>query len=154
MPHMDFLYSLRARGMLPIDGASSRACEGLCIQSCDPSMLCDVDPCYCFTVLLYIPCCTYTARAFCGPRGLPFACEEPYFVGLRLVQAAFPTGAMWAAAEAHAAWLVGCAHVHLYAPSTARGGPDGDDSGSFAVRRCKAAGWDEVPAKVCDSATV
>ena len=70
------------------------------------------------------------------------------------MQAAFPTGAMWAAAEAHAAWLVGCVHVQLYAPSTACGGPDGDDSGSVAVRRCKAEGWDAVPAKVCDSATV
>ena len=73
-PTYGLVYSLRGRGILSSGGASSCAWEGHCIQLCDPSMLCDVDPCYCFTVLLHITCCAYTARAFCGPEGLPFAC--------------------------------------------------------------------------------
>lgn len=67
--------------------------------------------------------------------------------GLRLVQAAFPTGAMWPAAEAHAAWMVRCLDVKLYAPS-AHGTTDGDDGASVAVRRCKESEWHELPAKV------
>jgi hypothetical protein len=68
-------------------------------------------------------------------------------VGLRLVQAAFPTGAMWAAAEAHATWLVKCQDAKLYAPSASPRGTE-EDRGSVAVRRCKESGWDELPAQV------
>jgi hypothetical protein len=68
--------------------------------------------------------------------------------GLRWVQAAFPTGAMWFAAEAHAAWMVSCSNVKLYAPSAENHTPEGGDNSSAAVRRCKEANWEELPAKV------
>ena len=42
--------------------------------------------------------------------------------------------------------------MKLYAPSAARSASGGEDGGSVAVRRCKEAGWEELPAKVCDSA--
>lgn len=72
------------------------------------------------------------------------------FAGLRVVQAAFPTGAMWAAAESHAAWMVSCSEVKLYAPSASHSIGGSEDGGGFvAWRRCKEAGWDELPAQVC-----
>lgn len=63
------------------------------------------------------------------------------------MQAAFPTGAMWAAVEAHSAWLVNCSEARLYAPSAA-GSNDNDDSCSTAVRRCQGSNWDELPVEV------
>lgn len=53
--------------------------------------------------------------------------------GLRTLNSAFPTGAMWAAAEAHARRLINCVNVKLFAAAAtggasagARGACDGD----------------------------
>jgi hypothetical protein len=67
--------------------------------------------------------------------------------GLRLVHSAFPQGAMWAAVEVHAAWLVGSADARLYAPPAAADTADGD-SGGTAVRRTRRSGWQEEAAEV------
>lgn len=72
--------------------------------------------------------------------------------GLRTVNSAFPTGAMWAAVEAHAMRLTRGHSVKLFAAASARaagaggfGAGDGGSGGGGLYRCCAQHAWRRTP---------